>query len=86
MALLTTIDGVPLYSTVQEALNYAAANNLTGYHTHTYLGQVGYMGGATHGSAATPSSGFNPNNQTNTPPATSSAGFTGNVGGGGGGY
>ena len=47
MALLTTINGIPLYSTVQEALAYAAANGLTGYHTHTYLGQIGYMGGAT---------------------------------------
>jgi len=81
MAILTTIDGIPLYST--EALAYAAANGLTGFHTHNYQGQIGYMGGATHGQAATPSSGFNPNNQTNTPPATSSAGFTGGGGGGG---
>tara|TARA_R100001015_G_C4514991_1_gene85581 strand:- start:174 stop:428 length:255 start_codon:yes stop_codon:yes gene_type:complete len=84
MAILTTIDGIPLYSTVAEALSYAAANGLAGYHTHNYLGQTGYMGGATHGQAATPSSGFNANNQTNTPPASSSSGFSG--GGGGGGY
>lgn len=58
MAVLTTIDGIPLYSTVQEALNYAAANGSTGYHTHVYQGTTGYMGGATHGAAATPSSGF----------------------------
>ena len=48
MAVLTSIDGVPLYSTIQEALDYAQANGLTGYHTHTYQGQIGYMGGATH--------------------------------------
>ena len=78
MALLTSIDGVPVYSTVAEALAYAAANNLVGYHTHTVLnGQTGYMGGAPHAPAATPSSGFNPNNQTNTPPATSSSGTSG---------
>ncbi len=77
MALLTSIDGVPVYSTVAEALAYAAANNLVGYHTHNVQGQIGYMGGATHTSAATPSSGFNPNNQTNTPPATSSSGTSG---------
>ena len=63
MAILTTIDGIPLYSTVQEALAYAAANGLSGYHSHVYQGQVGYMGGATHGAAATPSSGFQQNIQ-----------------------
>tara|TARA_R100000654_G_scaffold16524_3_gene34627 strand:- start:2454 stop:2723 length:270 start_codon:yes stop_codon:yes gene_type:complete len=87
MAVLTTINGIPLYTTVAEALSYAAANGLSGFHTHNYQGQLGYMGGATHSQAATPSSGFNPNNQTNTPPATSSAGFSsgGSSGGGGGG-
>ena len=80
MALLTSIDGVPVYSTVAEALAYAAANNLVGYHTHNVQGQIGYMGGATHAQAATPSSGFNPNNQTNTPPATSSSGTSGTGG------
>jgi len=78
MAVLTMIGGVPLYSTVAEALAYAAANGLSGYHTHVYQGQVGYMGGATHGAAATPSSGFSNNN--NTSSSTTSSG------GGGGGY
>ena len=85
MAILTTIDGIPLYTTSGEALAYAAANGLSGFHTHNFQGQIGYMGGATHGQAATPSSGFNTNNQTNTTPASSSAGFT-SGGGGGGGY
>tara|TARA_R100000322_G_scaffold63199_1_gene39765 strand:+ start:140 stop:376 length:237 start_codon:yes stop_codon:yes gene_type:complete len=78
MAVLTMIGGVPLYSTVAEALAYATANGLSGYHTHVYQGQVGYMGGATHGAAATPSSGFSNNNNT-------SSGTT-SSGGGGGGY
>ena len=78
MAVLTMIGGVPLYSTVAEALAYAVANGLSGYHTHVYQGQVGYMGGATHGAAATPSSGFSNNNNT-------SSGTT-SSGGGGGGY
>ena len=78
MAVLTMIGGVPLYSTVAEALAYAAANGLSGYHTHVYQGQVGYMGGSTHGAAATPSSGFSNNNNT-------SSGTT-SSGGGGGGY
>jgi hypothetical protein len=58
MPILTTIDGVPLYTTVQEALDYASDNGLVGYHTHTHNGQIGYMGGQTHGAAATASSGF----------------------------
>ncbi len=58
MAILTNIDGVPLFSTVEEALAYAAQNGLSGYHTHMYQGQIGYMGGTTHGAAATSSSGF----------------------------
>ena len=48
MALLTTINGIPLYSTVNEALAYAEAENLQGYHTHRYKNIVGYMGGVTH--------------------------------------
>jgi hypothetical protein len=48
MALLTTINGIPLYSTVNEALAYAEAEGLQGYHTHRYRNIVGYMGGVTH--------------------------------------
>ena len=48
MSILTNIDGVPLFSTLAEALAFATANGLSGYHTHVYNGQLGYMGGATH--------------------------------------
>jgi hypothetical protein len=48
MSILTTIAGIPLFSTVGEALVWARANNLSGYHTHGWQGQVGYMGGASH--------------------------------------
>ena len=48
MAVLTVIAGIPLYDNLQEALAWAAANNLTGYHTHNWQGQQGFMGGATH--------------------------------------
>ena len=48
MAILTTIAGVPLFSTVQEALAWAASRGLNGYHTHSHQGTVGYMGGANH--------------------------------------
>ena len=74
MSLLTTIDGIPLYSTPQEALDWAATNNLTGYHTHIFNGQIGYMGGATHGQAPSSSQGLNQNITQNTtlPPSSSS--------------
>tara|TARA_R100001530_G_scaffold97196_1_gene67573 strand:+ start:232 stop:525 length:294 start_codon:yes stop_codon:yes gene_type:complete len=56
MSLLTTIDGMPLYTTKQEALEWVDAyngnrwvvNKLSGYHAHDFQGKVGYMGGATH--------------------------------------
>jgi len=48
MSLLTNIDGVPLYSTIQEATAWGASYGLTGYHTHIYQGQTGYMGGNNH--------------------------------------
>lgn len=51
MALLTNIDGIPLYSTIQEALAWGELNGLEGFHTHEYNGQTGYMGGASHGQA-----------------------------------
>jgi len=48
MALLTRINGIPLYSTVNEALAYADAERIQGYHTHRYKNIVGYMGGVNH--------------------------------------
>tara|TARA_R100000234_G_scaffold70412_1_gene43222 strand:+ start:336 stop:701 length:366 start_codon:yes stop_codon:yes gene_type:complete len=51
MAILTTIDKIPLFSTIQEALAWAWQNNLDGYHTHEFEGKVGYMGGYTHSQA-----------------------------------
>ena len=48
MAFLTNISGIPLYSTVSEALKYASENGLKGYHTHRYKNRIGYMGGYTH--------------------------------------
>lgn len=79
MPILTTIDGVPLYSTVEEALSYGELNNLIGYHTHTYLGQIGYMAGGSHGAAAASSAGFeeiSDNGTTSTNiPSSSSGGY-----------
>ena len=49
MSLLTLIDQVPLYSTIEEALIWGTQyNNMTGYHTHVYNGVTGYMPGENH--------------------------------------
>ena len=48
MSLITIMNGVPLYTTKKEALAWALANGVTGYHKHTYKNQKGYMGGSTH--------------------------------------
>ena len=48
MSLITIMNGVPLYTTKKEALAWALANGVTGYHNHTYKNQKGYMGGSTH--------------------------------------
>ena len=52
MSVLTTIGGVPLFSTSEEAVAWATSRGLQGTHTHVYQGQTGYMGGATHNEAA----------------------------------
>jgi hypothetical protein len=86
MAILTNIDGVPLFSTVEEALQYAAQNGLTGYHTHIYQGQTGYMGGASHGAAATSSAGFQQQQDELSMAAELNASSSTNTSSGGGGY
>jgi|TARA_R100000231_G_scaffold42426_1_gene36952 hypothetical protein len=48
MSFIRNIDGVPLYTTIAEAELWASQYNLTGYHTHNILGQIGYMGGTDH--------------------------------------
>jgi hypothetical protein len=48
MSLIAYIDKVPLFSTIEEAEAWASQYNLTGYHEHEVLGQVGYMGGEKH--------------------------------------
>lgn len=78
MAVLTNIDGIPLFSTVEEALVYAQQNGLVGYHVHTHQGQIGYMGGATHGAASSSSAGF----QEEIPTPATSVSNTGSSGGG----
>lgn len=48
MSLLTIIDQVALYTTIEEALIWGTQYNITGYHTHVYNGVTGYMPGQNH--------------------------------------
>jgi len=48
MSLVTTLQGVPMYSTKREALAWAKANGLVSYHTHHLSNQKVYMGGSSH--------------------------------------
>tara|TARA_R110000824_G_scaffold89103_1_gene218716 strand:+ start:655 stop:894 length:240 start_codon:yes stop_codon:yes gene_type:complete len=78
MSILTSIGGMPLFSTVQEALQWALSKGLQGYHTHVHNGQTGYMGGSSHGQAASSSQGLNGSNQTtNIPAINNNSGGTG---------
>ena len=57
MSILTYINKVPLYTSIDEAVRWAKHNNIlnaTGlnYHPHKYMSVTGYMGGKLHG--ATP--------------------------------
>ena len=74
MSIITTIAGVPLFSTVQEALAWAKANGLSGYHTHGWQGQTGYMGGASHAAATQGSTVTQPKPQTTTSSSSGSGG------------
>ncbi len=71
MPILTTIDGIPLFSTSAEASSWAQANGVTGVHTHVFQGQTGYMGGSSHGAAV---SAINTNTGTTTSGTTSGSG------------
>ena len=46
--ILTYINNVPLFSSIQQALSYGQSIGLTGYHTHTFQGITGYMAGFSH--------------------------------------
>tara|TARA_R110002012_G_scaffold34529_1_gene99631 strand:- start:136 stop:411 length:276 start_codon:yes stop_codon:yes gene_type:complete len=90
MSVLTVIDGIPLFTTVQQALAWGANYNILGYHTHSYEGQVGYMSGENHSEITTALTALGiiqptvnqPNTIVNIPQA--STGSSGGSGGGGG--
>tara|TARA_B100001059_G_scaffold175380_1_gene175719 strand:- start:1722 stop:1964 length:243 start_codon:yes stop_codon:yes gene_type:complete len=80
MPLVQNIDGIPAYTTVEEALAWGSQFGISSYHTHIMNGQTIYMAGATHDevtsamrSSAPPASSPNINN-TNTS-SSSSGGY-----------
>ena len=42
------LDGIPVFNTIHRAIEWARNFSLEGYHTHTYNGKIGYMGGTNH--------------------------------------
>ena len=92
IAILTIINGIPLFSTEAEALAWGSSRGLIGSHTHSFEGSTGYMGGINHNQALI----YNPNittQQQNTideeiinPNLNSNLNSGSSSGGGGGGY
>jgi hypothetical protein len=48
MSLIALLDGIPLYSTKEDAIAWGESLGITGLHTHVFQGQTGYMAGANH--------------------------------------
>jgi len=48
MPIVQNIDGIPAYTTIQEALNWGSQYGIITYHTHLIAGEVAYMAGSTH--------------------------------------
>jgi len=63
--ILTTIDGIPLFSTIAEAQSWASSYGISGTHTHNYQGQIGYMGGINHAQSTDALGGITTNNNSN---------------------
>ena len=85
--IITTIDTIPLFSTLPEALQWAVDNNFQGYHTHVYNGQLGYMGGKDHNNVTNSQSiNLNIPNRSSGSASTPRVSSTPSSGGGGGGY
>lgn len=82
MAVIGSIDGIPLFATPREAVQWANSKGLSGFHTHNYQGQVSYMGGTNHSRALDNLR----NTSTQQVTRTSSTSTSSSSSGGGGGY
>ena len=70
MAILTYIDGFPLFSSHKEARDYGLENGITGVHVHRYkVGpnnyRSGYMAGTMHGVLTTTQSSVESSSSSN---------------------
>ena len=83
MSIIGNIAGVPLFTTIQEALDWASSMGLNGYHRHNLNGKQGYMGGANHQQATGTDIKLNPVPSRSVSPGSSSRGSSGSGGGGG---
>ena len=90
--ILTTINGMPLFSNTTEAVAHAIRIGLKGYHTHTFRNRVGYMAGVSHNAITNNTSNIQTTSTQRTvtsPPTvsrTSRNTSSASGGGGGGGY
>ena len=50
MSILTRINGIPVYTSIDKALEWGVYNGMSGYHIHKYKSVTGYMGGKNHAS------------------------------------
>ena len=48
MSLIGRIDNIPVFTKQAEAELWGNQYNIRGFHTHTLLGQLGYMAGNSH--------------------------------------
>jgi len=48
LKIITYISGIPLYSKIQDAVDWGYQYGLEGYHTHEYKSMIGYMAGESH--------------------------------------
>ena len=48
MSILTRVNNIPVYTNIDEALEWSKNNRVSGYHIHKHVSVTGYMGGKKH--------------------------------------
>ena len=48
MSLIGQVSGIPLFTSINEALEWGEYNGAQGYHIHKHMSVTGYMGGKNH--------------------------------------
>ena len=59
MSFIGNIDNIPVFTTIQDALDWGSRYNIRGYHTHVISGQIGYMAGNSHADILASNVNFN---------------------------